>query len=264
MPVGAEAVAVGIGRIGLVAELALGECDDPGALRRQLRPRAATEQNCRHDDRDDYGYGEREAPVSEPASSLEGTARVGPAGPLATAGRRWPAHLNSYAVNLSVGVTLEVGPRERPGEGTTSAVLRPASVAGFHPRVRLLNIGLTPEDPTTRYDCGVLNERASSPRLWTARSRDGSPPEVSSEPVEVGVAETPNDDFDLADDVGGGQGSPGSAVKRVAPAVTHHEIVVGRDPRRRDVLGGLDARPGEDRQPWLLEGLPVDEHCAPD
>jgi hypothetical protein len=37
-----------------------------------------------------------------------------------------------------------MGPRERPKEGTTSAVKRPASVAGSHPLLRLFGAGLPP------------------------------------------------------------------------------------------------------------------------
>jgi hypothetical protein len=55
-----------------------------------------------------------------------------------------PAEVARYLAQLrrDLGADEVMGPRERPKEGTTPAVKRPASVAGSHPQPRLFGAGL--------------------------------------------------------------------------------------------------------------------------
>ena len=58
-----------------------------------------------------------------------------------------------------------VGPRERPKEGTTPAVNRPASVAGSHPQPRLFGAGLPPRARTKATPLSAQIEGALSNRV---------------------------------------------------------------------------------------------------
>ncbi len=123
MPVGAETVAVGIGRIGPVAELARGDRYDPGALRGQLRPGVTTEQDRRGHDQDDRDQCQSEAPPPDRSSASPAPGGFGDAiapspgraprrGQIGPGARgRWPGqvgggrHASSLARRTSPGVS---------------------------------------------------------------------------------------------------------------------------------------------------------------
>jgi len=68
-----------------------------------------------------------------------------------------------------LGADEVVGPRERPKEGTTPAVKRPASVAGSHPQPRLFGAGL-PSRAHPHLTCLVVQLKVGCPSvlMWVS------------------------------------------------------------------------------------------------